>query len=273
MASFLSALAQLDDGRDRAEFYRLWLSGASAGFTIPRTMELMGSRTSPRVEQLRRWLLDGSTRGDDVSTLVKRGGARFESFERSLLLLGDESGTLEQSLRLLAEFYHSKYRMMLVVRKRMAYPLFTGIIATFVAPFSLLYFGHVGAYVGVVAAGLAAWILAGGSIVLWAANRYGRTPPLVRARLARALTTATEAGLPLPRALRLAADASADPDVTRYFSSLDERALSGSSLVSTLASCPHMTPDFLAVLDVAERTGDFSGSIGRLATLYEDGFR
>src|SRR6476646_5382699 len=121
----------------------MWLTGASAGFTIPKIMELMGPRPAPHVEQVRRWLLDGATRGDDVTTLVKRGGNRFESFERSLLLLGDESGSLEKSLRLLAEFYHRKYQMMLLVRKRMAYPLFTGIIATFVAPFSLLYFGHV----------------------------------------------------------------------------------------------------------------------------------
>lgn len=251
----------------------MWLSGASAGFTIPRIMELMGPRAAPRVETLRRTLLDGATRGDDVTTLVKRGGARFEAFERSLLLLGDESGTLETSLRLLGEFYHRKYQMMLVVRKRMAYPLFTGIIATFVAPFSLLYFGHVGAYVAIVVLGLTGWIFAGGSIVLWAATRYGRTPRLVRARLARALSTAIEAGLPLARSLRLAADASADPDVARYVASIDDRTLGNSSIVTTMAGCPHMTPDFLAVLEVAERTGDFSGSIGRLATLYEDGFR
>lgn len=251
----------------------MWLSGASAGFTVPRIMDLMGPRPAPQVERLRRWLLDGSTRGDDVTTLVKRGGTRFDSFERSLLLLGDESGSLEQSLRLLAEFYLKKYQLMLFVRKQMAYPLFTGIIATFVAPFSLLYFGHVAAYVAIVAVGLTGWVLAGGSIVLWAANRHGRAPRLVRARLARALTTAIEAGLPLARSLRLAADASADSDVARYVASIDDRALGGSSIVSTLARCPHMTPDFLAVLDVAERTGDFSGSIGRLATLYEDGFR
>jgi Type II secretory pathway, component PulF len=251
----------------------MWLTGASAGFTIPKIMDLMGPRAAPHVERVRRWLLDGATRGDDVATLVKRGGSRFESFERSLLLLGDESGSLETSLRLLAEFYHRKYQMMLLVRKRMAYPLFTGIIATFVAPFSLLYFGHVAAYVGIVAGGLAGWVLGGGSIVLWAANRYGRAPRLVRARLARALATAIEAGLPLSRSLRLAADASADPEVAHYVARIDERALSGSSIVSTLAGCPHMTPDFLAVLEVAERTGDFSGSIGRLATLYEDGFR
>ena len=273
MASFLSAWKLLDDGRDRSEFYRMWLSGASAGFTVPKILALMGPRSAPHVEKARQWILDGTTRGDDVATVIKRGGARFESFERSLLILGDESGTMEQSLRLLAEFYQKKYQLMLVVRKQMAYPLFTGIIATFVAPFSLLYFGHVAAYAGTVALGLAGWVVSGGAIVLWAANRYGRKPPLVRARLARALATAIEAGLPLARSVRLAAGAAADVDVERHIAAIDERTLGSRSLVATFAGCPHMSPDFMAVLEVAEKTGDFSGSIGRLATLYEDGFR
>ncbi|CAN5591794.1 hypothetical protein BH09GEM1_BH09GEM1_34430 [soil metagenome] len=251
----------------------MWLSGASAGFTVPKILELMGPRPAPHVETARRWLLDGTTRGDDVASLVKRGGTRFEGFERSLLILGDESGSMEKSLRLLAEFYHGKYQLMLLIRKRMTYPLFTGIIGTFVAPFSLLVFGHVAAYVGIVALGLTGWVVSGGSIVLWAANRYGREPALVRARLARALATAIEAGLPLARALRLAAGASADRDVERYIAAIDERTLGERSIVTTLAECPHMTPDFLAVLEVAENTGDFGGSIGRLATLYKDGFR
>ena len=251
----------------------MWLSGASAGFTVPKILALMGPRSAPHVEKARQWILDGTTRGDDLSSVVRRGGARFESFERSLLILGDESGTMEKSLRLLAEFYQKKYQLMLVVRKQMAYPLFTGIIATFVAPFSLLYFGHVAAYLGTVALGLAGWVVSGGAIVLWAARRYGRKPRLVRARLARALVTAIEAGLPLARSVRLAAGASGDADVERYVAAIDERTLGGQSLVATLAGCPHMSPDFMAVLEVAERTGDFSGSIGRLAKLYEDGFR
>ena len=273
MPSFLTAWRLLDDGRHRSEFYRMWRAGASAGFTVPKILETMGPRRAPHAEGARQWLLEGTRRGEDVSSLVRRGGARFESFERAILILGDEAGSLDESLRLLADFYASKHRMMLAVRKQMAYPLFTGMFATLIAPFPLLYFGHAGAYFGTVFAGLAGWVLAGGSIVLAVANRFGRAPALVRARLARALTTALEAGLPLGRAVRLAADASADKDVAAYIRAIDERTLSERAIAATLAGCPHMTPDFLAVLQVAELSGDFSGSVGRLAALYEDGFR
>ena len=273
MPSFLSAWKMLDDGRDRSEFYRMWRTGASAGFTVPKCLDTMGPRQAPHVEIVRRVLLEGTRRGEGVASLVLGSGARFESFERALLVLGDETGTLDDSLRLLADFYATKHHLMMSVRKRMAYPLFTGICATFIAPLSLLYFGQVTAYLVIVFTGLAGWVLAGGSIVLAAANRFGRNPALVRARLARALATAIEAGLPLGRAIPLAAEAAADIDVQRYVRLIGERALTSRPIAVTLGSCPHVTPDFLAVLQVAERTGNFSDSLGRLASLYEDGFR
>jgi type II secretory pathway component PulF len=273
VSSFLGAWRALDAGRHRSEFYRMWRVGLSAGFTVPKTLETMGPREAPHVEAVRKWLLEGTRQGASVTDVVKQGGARFESFEHALLVLGDEAGTLEESLRLLADFYARKHRLMLHVRKQMTYPLFTGIVATFVAPFSLLYFGHVVAYVTIVCVGLAGWTLAGGAIVLAVANMYGRTPAMVRARLARALATAVEAGLPLGRAIRLAADASADTSVQHFVQSIDERTLSTRPIAETLANCPHMSPDFMAVLEVAETTGDFRNSLTRLAGLYEDGFR
>jgi type II secretory pathway component PulF len=273
MQSFLTAWRRLDDGRHRSEFYRMWRAGASAGFTVPKILETMGPRETPHIEAARQWMLQGTRRGESVAARAAKGSTHFEGFERALLTLGDESGSLEESLRLLADFFASKHRMMLAVRKQMAYPLFTGICATFIAPFPLLFFGHVAPYVGTVFLGLVGWVVGGGAIVFAAANRFGRKPTLVRARLARALTTAIEAGLPLGRALRLAADASAGPAVQAFVNAIDERTLSSRPIAETLANCPRMSPDFLAVLHVAEMTGDFSGSIGKLATLYEDGFR
>jgi type II secretory pathway component PulF len=104
------------------------------------------------------------------------------------------------------------------------------------------------------------------------ANHNGNKPALVRARLARALATAIEAGLPLDRAVRLAADASANPQLKAFVHSIPQRTVSTQSLSKTLARCPHLTPEFLGVLEVAEATGDFR-VVARLADLYEDGFR
>jgi type II secretory pathway component PulF len=271
--TFVAAWRLLGADRHRAELYRMWRVATAAGFTVPTAMEAMGERRSPEAEALRQWLLNGTRGGKGVGTLARTGGRRLGEFERALLVLGDESGTLEQSLDLLADHHSARNRLMLRAMKRMAYPLFTGICATFIAPFPLLYLGHRAAYVATVAAGLLGWAIAGGTIVLAAAHRFGREPALVRARLARALATAIEAGMSLPRALRLAAEASDDAEVRRYVNALDERALTERPIDETLARCPHMSPDFLAVLGTAQRTGDFRTTMTRLADLYEDGFR
>jgi type II secretory pathway component PulF len=270
--SFRAAWDALDSARHRSEFYRLWLAGQTAGFTVPKSLDVMGTRESRTVEGTRCALLAGVKNGRTVSELAQAPGA-FESFERSLLVLGDESGSLEKSLRLLADFYSRKHSLMLAVRKQMAYPLFTGVCATFIAPFPLLFFGHTRPYLATVTLGLLAWAAAGGAIVRAVANAYGRRPPMIRARLARSLATAIEAGLPLGRAIHLAGDASADDDVARFLRAIPEVRLSSQSVVQTFSRCPHMTPEFIGALTVADTTGDYSSSLTRLAELYEDGFR
>jgi type II secretory pathway component PulF len=268
----LAAFSALDDGRHRAEFYRMWTVGHSAGFPHPKSLETMGRRPSPDTERVRKWLLDGTTRGRSIAELLRSGGARFEEFERALLTQGEESGRLDDALRLLGEFYTKKHQLMLWVKKKMAYPLFTALAACFIAPLPLLFMGRTVAYVVFAFAAAALLLGASGGLIAAVAARYGRKPPLARARMARALSTAIEAGLTLPRAVRLAADASASPEIRAFVQRQSEKQLSARSMAVSLAACPHLTPDFLGMLDVAERTGDFT-PLARLAELYEKGFR
>lgn len=272
MTGAIAAMRALDDGRHRAEFYRMWRTGFSAGFTHPKSFEVMGPRQSALTEEARHWLLDGTKRGRGVIETVRAGGKRFEEFERALLSLGEESGRLDDALRLLGDFYTRKHRLTLWVKKQMAYPFFTAFFACFIAPFPLLFFGHGVAYLVAVATGVGALLFWSGSIVAAVSASYGRKPRLARARMARALATAIEAGLPLPRAVRLAADASANGEIRTFVQRYSEQKLATRSVGESLAGCPHLTPDFIAILATAETTGDFS-PLARLAELYEDGFR
>ena len=232
----------------------------------------MGVRESPVTEAARQWLLQGTRRGASVSELVNTGGQQFEEFERTLLVLGDESGQLEKSLRLLGDFYARKHKLMLWVRKQMAYPFFTALAACFIAPFPLLFFGNTTAYLISALSCAAVLLLASQSFIAAVAARYGRKPPLARARMARALATAIEAGLTLPRAVRLAADASANAEIRSFVNRISEQRLATTSISKSLAGCPHLTPEFVGMLATAEHTGDFT-PLSRLAELYEDGFK
>jgi type II secretory pathway component PulF len=268
----LAAFSALDDGRHRAELYRMWAVGHSAGFPHPKSLETMGPRASADTEQVRAWLLEGTAKGRGIVDLVRTGGKRFEDFERALLTLGEESGRLDEALRLLADFYMKKHQLMLWVKKKMAYPLFTALAACFIAPLPLAFSGSTGTYFVAAFGSVALLLFASGGIVATVAARYGRKPPLARARMARALSTAISAGLTIPRAVRLAADASTNPEIRAFVHRQSEKQLSARPMAVSLAGCPHLTPDFMAMLDVAERTGDF-GALARLAELYEDGFR
>ena len=250
----------------------MWAAGHSAGLTHPASLENMGEREPATVEAVRLWLLAGTRRGGDLATLVRTGGPRFEDFERGLLTLGAESGRLDRTLILLAGFYTKKHQLMLWVRKKMVYPAFTLIAACFVAPLPLLVAGHTVAYVVIAMTGIGLILVNSSALMGAVAARYGRRPPLARARMARALATAVEAGLPLPRAVRLAADASAHEAIRDFVARVDDHRLATSPLTESLAGCPHLTPDFIAVLATAERTGDYT-PLSRLAELYEDGFR
>lgn len=273
MPSFLAAYRELDDGRHRTEFYRMWRTAVHAGFTNEKSLQTIGPRGAPHVEDMRAWLLDGARRGQRITYLVRTGGSRFEPMERALLVLGEETGTFEESLRLLATFYESKHRLILWIKKQMAYPMFTALCMVFIAPFPLLYFGQTMAYIGFVTTGCVACITSGGSFVIAVAQRYGKRPPLVRARFARALATGIEAGLPLARAIRMAAEAAADPELSAFVNARDEHQLAAGSLADTFSGAPHMTADLIGALTVADRTGDFTTTLRKIADLYEDGFR
>ena len=251
----------------------MWRAAANAGFLHARAFETMGPRGAPHVEEMRAWLLDGARRGQRVTYLVRTGGERFEPMERAVLTLGEETGTFVASLQLLADFYHAKHRLILWVKKQMAYPMFTLLCMVFIAPFPLLYFGQVRAYAAFVITGCVAWVTSGGSLVIAMAQRYGKRPPMMRARYARGLATGVEAGLPLPRAIRLAAEAAADPAFSAFVDGMDEHQLVAGSLAETFSGAPMMSADLIGALAVADRTGDFTTTLRRLAELYEDGFR
>lgn len=55
--------------------------------------------------------------------------------------------------------------------------------------------------------------------------------------------------------------------------SFKKRELASQPMSRTFAGVSVMTPEFMAALEVAERTGDYSNTLRRLAAMYEDGFK
>lgn len=271
-SSVATVLRAFDDGRDRSEFYRGWRAGLSAGMTHPTILAQVGARGGT-TKALRDHLLAGTTRGEDLTALVRKAPHLLEPFESALLRMGEESGQLETILTALADFHMRQYKLLLAVKRWLSYPMFVSLVSVLILPLPLVFQGRTTAYFVAAGSGLALWFAGGGIMLARLAQRYQRRPGFVRARFARTLSLTIGAGLSLPRAITLAAEASGDPALIRHVRRFDERTLSTQSLQQTLAGAPVMTPELEGAIRVAERTGDFATTIGRLADLYEDGFR
>lgn len=220
--------------RDKAAYYRVWHTLQRAG--QPRPRQAAPGTPTP--------------------------------FETALLALGEESGKLEECLRLLADYYAAEYRMVMKVMRKAAYPLMTGMLATFIAPFPLLFKGGTAPYVVTVVVGMVGWVLAGRAL-LWAVARwYLRQPKYVLGRLLRALTMGIEAGLPLGRVVPLAVEAAAHPPLTRHVAAQGTRVM-GQPLAATFRGSGLLPVEAIAALQVAEASGDYAGSLKKLAELYE----
>lgn len=271
-AGILAVMKSFDDGRDRAEFYRGWRMGLAAGLSHPMILSKSIARGG-LVGAIRDHLLEGTSQGKDIAALVRSGARYFEPFEAALLTMGEESGQLEEMLTHLAEFHQRQYKLILKVKKMLSYPLFVSLFAVVALPLPLVFRGMMTAYWTATVCGLVIWFASAGVMIGRLAQRYQRRPAFVRARFARTLALCIGAGLPLPRAVTLAADASGDPMLARHVRRFGERTLASQPLSVTLAQAPVMTPELYGALLVAEKTGDFAGPVGRLADLYEDGFK
>jgi len=264
---------QLDTARYKAEFYRMWMAGHRVGLEHPRALEAIDDyRPSPTVAETRRWLLAGTKRRQSLAAITRAKPELFVPFEAALLVLGEETGDLEGCLRLLAEYFTAEHRLILWLKKKMTYPMVNAVAATFIAPFPLLFFGHTGAYLATVFGGLAALGTAGGGLLLAAARWFQQRPRYVRGRLLRALTIGIEAGLPLGRAVELAVEATANPAVTAHVGRLTRERISGQPLAKTFAGCPMVPREMLAAMEVADVSGDYTGTLRKLAELYDGDF-
>jgi hypothetical protein len=159
------------------------------------------------------------------------------------------------------------------VKKRLAYPMFVSLVAIWIAPLPLIFRGQSRAYVVSVVIGMLGWFFLGGTVFAGRAQAYQRKAPFVRARFARTLALTIGAGLPLPRALTLAAGASGDPQLVAHLARIGERRLASQTIEVTLSGVPGLPVEFKSAVKVAEATGDVRTTLLKLAELYEDGFR
>ena len=258
------------DAKARAELYRMWHAGQRMGATHGHILETMGPRTeSAKVESMRTIVRDAMRRRETLDAVTRTHPGSFDALEKALLVAGEESGKLEESLGALAAHYAAEHRVLLKVWSQLTYPLITSFLVIFIAPLPILVNGNTRAYLVSVTAGVIVWYAFGGAVITALAQHYANRREFVLTRLARMLATGVEAGLPLDRVAVLAADAAGDRQIIAHVRRLPPRTIATQPLTKTFAGCTAVPPEMLAAMNVAEASGDFSGSLRRLADLYD----
>jgi type II secretory pathway component PulF len=263
--TILGSLRSLDESRHRAELYRAWSTGLAAGLTSNVVLDQMGQIAFPSVEESRRYLVVGTAQGKSITALVKARPNLLAPFEGAVLAAGDESGTLSQSLQLLAGYYAGEYKRTLKVRNAMLYPVFVGLVASFGLPFVVMHKSPAKNYLVAIVVLLVAFLLLGGIFLSMLAAFSLNTPAMSRARFARVLASTVDAGLPLGRAIRLSVDASGNRALLEHIKKRSERDLSTTPLAKLFDGCAEIPARLMGQLMVADATGDYKGTLTHYA--------
>lgn len=274
MTTLLAAHRAVVDAERRAAFYRSWQAAFGMGATHVNALKNLGLEFGTGdTERLRVYLGDAVATRSTLTDALKRAPAGLLApFESALLKLGEETGSLDRSLRMLADWYTGQHKLLVKLWGKSAYPLFLTLFAAVALPLPLVFLGQGRQYLMSAGSGVLLWWMFGGTVVYLPAKFSSGRGKWVRARLARSLTTAIEAGAPLDRALDLSLAAAASPELDACVKRVPLSKRRAQPISVTLSGCPGIPAEMIAAIQVAESTGNWSDTVGRLGQLYEDGF-
>lgn len=265
------ALRQLDEPRYRAEFYRAWALAAEGGLAHLAALEQMEPSGSDAIEEVRRHLLIGIRQDRPVATLVRTRPKLFDPLETAVLASGADDVT-PHALRLLTDYYTREYQRLLRVRLLMGYPIFFGVVASFMLPLPILYRSGPRPYMIAIGITLAVFLLVGGVPIALISTSLVNTAANVQARFVRAFLVSLETAMtaanalaegPPGRALRLAAEVSGSSALRRHLEKRSKRELQTIPLATLLDGCREVPASLLGQMRVADTTGDYLGTLRR----------
>ncbi len=279
----------------RAGFYRQLAQFLSAGVSVVSALEHLlhgssaGSFRKP-VERILTRLDQGATFSESIRAL----GAWLPAFDIALLEAGEQSGRLDTSCRLLADYYDERARNARLLIHDLIYPAVLLHVAVLIFPFPQFFLtGNLSAYLRdtlgtllPIYAFVAALLYAGQASrgELWRAileSLLGLVPvvgvarrQLALARLAAALEALLNAGVPILNAWELAAKASGSPALRRTVLAWKPQLESGQTPAEAVSSSREFPELFASFYQTGELSGSLDEVLRQLHTIYqEDGTR
>lgn len=279
----------------------------SAGVSLERALDFAARHAShPEVTDAFRAIQLDVQRGAMLSEAVRKQPV-LGAFAAAVSRAGEESGTLDQSLVRLADWYERELELRSQIRSALIYPALMGIVAgvgvtvllIFVVPRFIAILGDIGAELPLSTRILVGasrlvvgwwwlWLVLIGATIL--ATRWWFTQPGNRRRwhaarltlpglgpLERNASTAQftnawgvllNSGTPMLAALRVAREGVANESIANELDAAVERVARGERVSESLAGA--LTPLAVELLSAGEESGRLPEMCARVATVHED---
>jgi len=247
--------------------------------------------------------------GASLARAVEAHPGTFPDLYSSMILAGEESGTLALSLSRLADHLEGQARTKGRVRSALTYPLLMAVVGglvvvfllTFVVPKIVAIFAHLGkalplptrVLIGISDALAAGWwallLAAGGASLLlrrYLATERGkrvrdtfllRLPLTGRlaylsalSRFARTLSTLVTGGVPVDRALRIVAPVVGNVVISERVAASADRVVEGARLSDALRPHPEIPPALVQMVSVGEESGTLGEMLSRAADAMDE---
>ena len=281
-----------------AQFYREFATMIGSGMTAIQALHTLDETIShPTVRWAVRGVLRGVERGQRLSDNMKQFPEVYSPLAVAVVAAGEHGGRLEEMLGVMADYAERDLELRRLLNRETFYPKVLLVALLTIVPGGLTVATSIAQGIG---AGLRwlAPILGGYLLVLFAgilvyymvraygASEQGRlaidrfklalpvfgtlTNRIAMSRFCRALAALYSAGVPLPEAARLAADASANTAIGHAVSSTVFRIEAGGKLSEALAQTG-LVPDLvLSMVRTGEETGNIDQVLHKVADYYDD---
>lgn len=282
----------------------------SAGLSLVKTLDILsGQAKNKKLKSILLDIKEKINKGENLSGAMSKHQSVFSEFFINMVKVGEESGTLEDVLRILSSHLNKEHELKSKIRKAMAYPVLImavmmvvgGVVIAFVLPSLNVFFSTLSLEIPVytkilLAAGnflLKHWYLlfvAPLSLVisLWLIMKTKRgkkaidgfllklpvISPIVKknnsALLVRSLSSLIAAGVALTRSLEISSKVVGNCYFQIAADEASQKIKKGEKLSSALKSHHDIFPyGVVEMIEVGEETGKTSEILQKLADFYE----
>lgn len=271
-------------------FFQQWSSLYKAGIPITQGMDYMREQLRDRrLNQILDRLDETIERGEKLGEAFQSMSGQFPPLLISLIEQGEEAGKLESVLDNIVELLEKRRKRLMEIQKSLAYPIFLGVLAILLLPIPDAYKEGLGRYIRDVAYPLGAVII-GWYVVQFIRILFQKVDVLgqildavmirlpfvgnlvkqiIVARFALAFSALLETGIQVGRSLEIAGRASENKSFEAGLAPALAAIEEGKSLSEAFGRCPVIPRSFSMMLATAEKAGETTEQLARLARLYD----